>query len=115
LGKLKIYTDENVDVRIAEGLRRRGVDAVSAREKGALGINDEEHFEKFCPVDHLTSKWSIVPYFFFHPLFTLRKFLTGLWYQTASFITKDLWSSILINQSIIVWASRTKSLLPSLL
>jgi len=46
LGKLKIYTDENVDIRIVEGLRRRGVDVLSAREKGALGINDEEHFEK---------------------------------------------------------------------
>jgi hypothetical protein len=32
-----------VDVRIVEGLRRRGVDAFSAREKGALGINDEQH------------------------------------------------------------------------
>lgn len=46
MGKLRIYTDENVDVRIVEGLRRRGVDAFSAREKGALGINDELHFEK---------------------------------------------------------------------
>ncbi|MFH0813368.1 MAG: DUF5615 family PIN-like protein [Pseudomonadota bacterium] len=46
MGKLRIYTDENVDVRIAEGLRRREIDAFSAREKGALGINDEQHFEK---------------------------------------------------------------------
>ena len=46
MGRLRIYTDENVDVRIAEGLRRRGIDAFSAREKGALGINDEQHFEK---------------------------------------------------------------------
>ena len=46
MAKLRIYTDENVGVRIVEGLRRRGVDAFSAREKGALGINDEQHFEK---------------------------------------------------------------------
>ena len=46
MGKLRIYTDENVDVRIVEGLRRREVDAFSAREKGALGINDEQHFQK---------------------------------------------------------------------
>jgi predicted nuclease of predicted toxin-antitoxin system len=46
LGKLRIYTDENVDVRIAEGLCRRKIDAFSAREKGALGFNDKQHFEK---------------------------------------------------------------------
>ena len=46
MGKLRIYTDENVDVRIVESLRGRGIDAFAAREKGGLGINDEEHFEK---------------------------------------------------------------------
>ena len=46
MGRLRIYTDENVDVRIAEGLRRRGINAFSAREKGALGFNDKQHFEK---------------------------------------------------------------------
>lgn len=46
MGRLKIYTDENVDVRVAEGLRRRGIEAFSAREKGTLGIKDEQHFEK---------------------------------------------------------------------
>jgi hypothetical protein len=30
---------------------------------------------------NLSSRWSIVPYYFFHPFFTLRKFLTGLWHQ----------------------------------
>ena len=34
LARLKIYTDENVDVRVAEGLRRRGVEAVSAYGRG---------------------------------------------------------------------------------
>ena len=29
----------------------------------------------------LSSKWSIIPYYFLHPCFTLRKFLTGLWHQ----------------------------------
>ena len=46
MGRLRIYTDENVDVRIAEGLRRRGLEVFSAREKGALGFTDEQHFEK---------------------------------------------------------------------
>jgi len=30
---------------------------------------------------NLSSKWSIMPYYFLHPLFTLRKLLTGLWYE----------------------------------
>jgi hypothetical protein len=30
---------------------------------------------------NLSSRWSIVPYYFLHPFFTLRKFLTGLWHQ----------------------------------
>ncbi|KAF0143464.1 MAG: hypothetical protein FD156_2645 [Nitrospirae bacterium] len=42
--KLKIYTDENVDVRVSEGLRLRGIKAVSAIEKGLIGISDIKHF-----------------------------------------------------------------------
>ena len=30
----------------------------------------------------LSSKWFVVPYYFFHLFFTLRKFLTGLWHQS---------------------------------
>jgi predicted nuclease of predicted toxin-antitoxin system len=45
LAKLKIYTDENVDVRVAEGLRKRGIKAFSAIEKGMIGISDMEHFQ----------------------------------------------------------------------
>ena len=40
--KIRIYTNESVDVAIAEGLKRRGVDAFSARDKGNLGLTDEE-------------------------------------------------------------------------
>ncbi|MCX7855781.1 MAG: DUF5615 family PIN-like protein [Anaerolineae bacterium] len=43
--RLRIYTDESVDVAIAEGLRRRGVDAWSARDAGNLGMSDEEQLE----------------------------------------------------------------------
>ena len=42
--KLRIYTDENVDVRVAEGLRRRGIEAFSAIEEGMIGAADREHF-----------------------------------------------------------------------
>jgi len=30
LAKLKIYIDENVDIRVAEGLRKRGIKVLSA-------------------------------------------------------------------------------------
>ncbi|MBW2154821.1 MAG: DUF5615 family PIN-like protein [Deltaproteobacteria bacterium] len=42
MGKIRIYTDESVSVAIAEGLKRRGVDAFSARDAGNLGLTDEE-------------------------------------------------------------------------
>jgi hypothetical protein len=41
LARLKIYTDENVDVRVAEGLRRRGVEAVAVYDQGNVGLSDE--------------------------------------------------------------------------
>jgi len=41
LARLRIYTDENVEVRVAEGLRRRGVDAVSVYDEGKVGLSDE--------------------------------------------------------------------------
>lgn len=42
MGKIRIYTDESVRIAITEGLKRRGVDAFSARDMGNLGLNDEE-------------------------------------------------------------------------
>ena len=48
MGKIKIYTNESVDVAIAEGLKRRGVDAFSARDRGNLGLTDEEQLVFAC-------------------------------------------------------------------
>ena len=45
MAKLRIYTDENVDIRIIEGLRRRGIKAFSAIEKRMTGATDLEHFK----------------------------------------------------------------------
>ncbi len=42
---LKIYADENVNVAIVEGLKRRGVEAWSAIDKGKLGLSDEEQLK----------------------------------------------------------------------
>jgi len=40
--RINIYTDENVNVAIVEGLKRRGVEAWSAIDKSKLGLSDEE-------------------------------------------------------------------------
>jgi predicted nuclease of predicted toxin-antitoxin system len=45
LAKLKIYTDENVDIRISEELRRRGIPSYSVYKKGMSGSTDLQHFE----------------------------------------------------------------------
>ena len=42
MARLKIYTDENVDVRIAEGLKRRGIKAFSAHEKDMIGNEESD-------------------------------------------------------------------------
>jgi len=39
---LKLYLDENVDVSVAAGLRSRGIDVVTARDRRKLGASDEE-------------------------------------------------------------------------
>lgn len=38
---LRLYLDENVDRRVADGLRRRGVEALTAVEEGTLGSSDQ--------------------------------------------------------------------------
>ncbi len=42
MARIKIYTDESVSVAIAEGLKRRGLDVLSARNAGNLGLTDHE-------------------------------------------------------------------------
>lgn len=42
MAKLKFYLDESVNIALVNGLRRRGVDVVSAKEAGNLGLSDEE-------------------------------------------------------------------------
>jgi len=42
MGKIRIYIDESVNIAVVEGLKRRGIDAFSAREMGNLGLTDQE-------------------------------------------------------------------------
>jgi predicted nuclease of predicted toxin-antitoxin system len=59
MGRLRIYTNESVNVAITDGLKRRGLDAFSARDAGNLGLTDEEQLiyasrEKACIFTHDT-------------------------------------------------------------
>ena len=42
---IKFYCDEHVDLAIADALRRRGVDILTAQEAGLLGVADEQHLQ----------------------------------------------------------------------
>jgi hypothetical protein len=46
--RLRIYTNESVPVAAADGLRRRQVEAWSARDSGHLGWSDEEQLAYAC-------------------------------------------------------------------
>jgi hypothetical protein len=48
MGRARIYTNESVSVAIAEGLKRRGVEAYSARDAGNLGLTDEKQLIYAC-------------------------------------------------------------------
>ena len=50
---LKIYADENVNIAIVEGLKRRGVEACSAIEKNKLGLSDEEQLR--CALEEMAT------------------------------------------------------------
>ncbi len=41
--RVRFYTDEHVARAVTEGLRRRGVDVVTAPEAGLLEADDEDH------------------------------------------------------------------------
>ena len=43
---LRLYADECVNARIVAGLRRRGVDVVTAADNGLLSASDELHVER---------------------------------------------------------------------
>ena len=42
MADIVFYTNESVSVAVSEGLKRRGVKAISARDVGNLGLSDEE-------------------------------------------------------------------------
>ena len=44
-GQVRFYTDENISRAVIDGLRRQGIDVVSAPEMGMLSRLDDEHLE----------------------------------------------------------------------
>ena len=44
--KVRFYLDENVQLAIAEQLRRRQIEAVTVRDLNLLGENDENHLAR---------------------------------------------------------------------
>ena len=43
---IRLYLDENLSPRIADQLRRRGVDIVTVHDLGVAGDTDENHLER---------------------------------------------------------------------
>ena len=50
---LHLYADECVDARIVAGLRRRGVDIVTAADERLLGADDETHLQRASELDRV--------------------------------------------------------------
>ncbi len=42
---IKFYCDEHIHPAIANALRKRGIDILSAQEAGMLGVSDEKHLQ----------------------------------------------------------------------
>lgn len=45
MAKIIFYTNESVNIAAAEGLKRRAVKVVTARDAGYLGLSDEDQLE----------------------------------------------------------------------
>jgi len=48
---MKIYTDENIEIPVVEGLRRKGINIISARELGNPGKSYEFHIKEAYKID----------------------------------------------------------------
>jgi hypothetical protein len=40
---IRFHLDENVDLAIASGLRRRGIDVTTSKEAGLIGASDSDN------------------------------------------------------------------------
>ncbi|MBI4653528.1 MAG: DUF5615 family PIN-like protein [Nitrospirae bacterium] len=45
MAKVVFYTNESVNIAVAEGLKRRGVKVITSKDAGNLGLSDEEQIE----------------------------------------------------------------------
>lgn len=53
MSQIKFYLDENMDIEIAEQLRRKGIAVVTVRELGTLGDSDENHLKQASEMGHV--------------------------------------------------------------
>jgi len=51
VAKIKIYVDENVNYKVVEGLRRRGVGIITVQESNLSGVTDEKLLEYAKSID----------------------------------------------------------------
>ncbi len=42
---MKVYCDENIELAVVEGLRRRGIEVISVRDRKDSGRSDEYHLK----------------------------------------------------------------------
>ena len=52
--EIKIYSDEDVNIAVTEGLKRRGIKALSCQEVGNIGLTDDEQ------IKHANSKKLVI-------------------------------------------------------
>ncbi len=43
--KIRVYLDENISFAVSEGLKRRGIDAFSAKDANTLGFSDKQQLD----------------------------------------------------------------------
>jgi len=46
MAALRFYLDENVQIVVAEQLKQRGIEAVTVRDLGRLGDDDDNHLQR---------------------------------------------------------------------
>ena len=51
--EIRFYLDENVQIVIADQLKRRGIGVVTVRDLGRLSDNDENHLRRATQMEHV--------------------------------------------------------------
>ncbi|MDI6654847.1 MAG: DUF5615 family PIN-like protein [Candidatus Hydrothermarchaeota archaeon] len=71
---VKLYTDEDVRPLLAEVLRQRGYDAISAIEEGLIGLSDEEQILRATKQGRALLTHNIKDFVKLHPKFSTQHY-----------------------------------------